>query len=265
MRTSEYQRDGGGEIPEEGSWRQRLYDCYVSSGQWTGGDAGTEAVAPEDVGAFRNDRSAASFIAKNISRDHGIRIVDLGCGYGAILHSLWRAGYRNIAGVDMSGEQVAFAHRLGMSQVEHGGIDEFLSRTPDSSIDVVLLIDVLEHMTRDHLFRTLDQVVRILRSGGRCIAHVPNGEGLYGMSVRYGDLTHELAFTRKSAYQVFTAVGFSEVTSCEDSPDVHGVKSLARRILWDLGTIYHRLMLIAETGRHRGFLLTQNMFVVAVK
>ena len=69
------------------------------------------------------------------------------------------------------------------------------------------------------------------------------------MKIRYGDFTHELAFTPKSASQVFRVAGFREVRCFEDKPRVHGLTSLARRIIWDVGTLPSRLLLAAETGR----------------
>ena len=89
---------------------------------------------------------------------------------------------------------------------------------------------------------------RILKPGGRCIAHVPNAEGLFGMRIRYGDMTHENAFTPKSAHQLFTTIGFEKVECHEDRPVIHNVKSLVRRIIWDVFTLVPRLLLTAETG-----------------
>ena len=129
---------------------------------------------------------------------------------------------------------------------------------------MVLLIDVIEHLTRQELFDTLEEVYRILKPGGRCIAHVPNAEGLYGMRIRYGDLTHESAFTPKSAQQLFTTLGFRSVECFEDKPVMHNLKSLVRRIIWDVFTIIPRLLLTAETGETK-FVLSQNMLMVAVK
>jgi SAM-dependent methyltransferase len=208
------------------------------------------------------ETSSEIFVAKRIPRDRATRIVDLGCGQASLLHSLWRAGYRNISGVEISGEQIEVARRFGLP-VEQGTIENFLSQTEDCSVDVVLAIDVLEHTTREELLRLLDAIVRKLKPGGKCIAHVPNAEGIHGMGIRYGDLTHEQAFTKKSLEQILAAVGFTGIQCFEDKPLVQGAFSLARRIVWDLGTIPHRVLLAAETGFLRGALLSRNIFVEA--
>jgi 2-polyprenyl-3-methyl-5-hydroxy-6-metoxy-1,4-benzoquinol methylase len=244
-------------------WKERLYDAYASSGQAAPRRVRDDAATADEI-LRPQAPHARQFIARYIPADRRARIMDLGCGDGMLLHFLGRAGYQNTFGVDLSSEQTARARRLGLHQVQQGEINRVLDDTADASVDVVLLMDVLEHLTRDDLFRTLDSVLRVLRSGGLCIAHVPNAEGLYGMRVRYGDFTHEQAFTAKSSAQVFRTIGFSEVSCREDAPVVHGPTSLTRRLLWAVGTLPHRLLLAAETGGTR-FFLTQNLFIKATK
>ena len=247
------------------TWKTRLYDAYVSSGQ-----AASRPSVPAD-----RERSPAAvfapfapqtrhFIAAHVPSDRNARIADLGCGDGMLLYFLLEAGYRHVTGIDVSSEQIARAHALGLFEARRGEIDAFLAGAADQSLDVVLLVDVLEHLTRDQLFAVLDGVARVLRPGGVCIAHVPNAEGLYGMRVRYGDLTHEQAFTARSMSQAFATVGFQSSAAFEDRPVVHGVRSLVRRALWDAGTMPHRLLLAAETGAW-GAILSQNLVVRAVR
>jgi hypothetical protein len=45
---------------------------------------------------------------------------------------------------------------------------------------------------------------------------------------------------------------------------VHGVKSLVRRILWELGSAPTRLLSLAETGGS-GAILSQNLLFVALR
>lgn len=240
-------------------WRSRLYNAYISSGQ-----TGMTGNRKEPFDFSSRAHFIESIIGKHIPDDKSIRILDLGCGYGAFLHFLKQAGYWNVFGVDVSGEQVAMAQSIGIAEIGRGDIGAFLATVKDSSVDVVLLIDVLEHFTRQELFDTLDEVFRVLKPLGKCIAHLPNAEGIYGMRVRYGDLTHELAFTPMTVHQVFSTVGFTKVDCLEDKPVVHGMKSFVRRLIWDVGTLVPKLVLAAETGQ-TSLTLSQNMLVVAVK
>jgi hypothetical protein len=112
------------------------------------------------------------------------------------------------------------------------------------------------------MLATLDGAFGALRPGGRVVIHVPNAEGLHGMRVRYGDLTHEQAFTPASIRQALTLCGFTNVRCFEDRPVMHGLKSALRAAFWRLSTLQARLQLLAETGVG-GHILSQNMLVVA--
>ena len=203
-------------------------------------------------------------IRRHIAVDKETPILDLGCGHGAFVYFLRLNGYRSVSGVDVSHEQVTYARELGISGIIEGDLQEFLDNRESGMTGVVLLWDILEHLTREESFAVLDEVFRVLYPGGKCIIHVPNAEGIFGMRIRYGDLTHEQSFTASSARQLLKTIGFSEICAYEDKPVPHGIKSAVRRVIWDVGTVAHRLLLTAETSA-RGFILSQNMLVVAHK
>lgn len=237
-------------------WKSRFYEAYVSSGQARDtGEAAEELFRPRK--AFLNQ-----IIARHLPPDRNARIVDLACGPGALLYFLEQAGYRDIAGVDISEEQIAVATRLGISSATCATLEDFLSAQADASVDIVLAIDILEHLTRPEVMEMLAAVRRVLKPGGRCLAHVPNSDGLFGMRIRYGDFTHELALNASSARQIFRVAGFREVRCFEDKPRVHGAVSLVRRVIWDVGTLPSRLLLAAESGA-TGAILSQNMMIEA--
>jgi 2-polyprenyl-3-methyl-5-hydroxy-6-metoxy-1,4-benzoquinol methylase len=246
------------EDKELDGWKAILYQAYVSSGQvrYTGGSA-------EE---FLRGRRAylQAMIRKHFPKDRESRIVDIGCGHGALLYFLAREGYRNLRGADGSGEQVELAHRLGITWVELGEGEDFLRACDKESVDVVALFDVLEHLTRQEAFDLLSEVKRVLSPGGMCIGHVPNAAGLFGAAIRYGDLTHEQAFTQVSIRQAFGALAFGEARCFEDKPVVHGALSLVRRLIWDVGSAPLRLLATAETAE-KGPILSRNLLFVATR
>lgn len=239
-------------------WKRRLYETYLSCSGVSIPDDAT------DPASYFGDRAPyiRRFIKKYLPTDQSARIVDLGCGSGAYIHFLKEAGYGNVVGVDNSQEQVEAAHRLSITEVEHTPVRESLDNTPDNSVDIALVIDLLEHFTRADAFSLLEAIHRVLRPGGRCVAHVPNAEGVFGARIRYADLTHEQAFTRASCRQLFTSAGFSRLNCYGDKPPVHGLKSLSRRVIWELGTVPYRLLFAAETGETDP-ILSQNLVAVA--
>jgi SAM-dependent methyltransferase len=239
-------------------YRDRVYKYYVSSGQ---------AAAAFDEAALRSrGRFIEPMIARHFPEDRHAQILDLGCGGGEFLYFAQRAGFRNTRGVDISGEQVEAARRLGVERVDQAGLLETLARLAPASQDVVLSMDVLEHLTRDELIPVIDEVHRVLAAGGRWIVNVPNAESPLFGRIRYGDPTHELAFTSGSLRTLLLASGFRSVECFENAPLRNGAKGWLRWLLWQAIRGGLRLYLAAETGdTGRNALFTQNLLAVAFK
>jgi hypothetical protein len=125
--------------------------------------------------------------------------------------------------------------------------------------------DLIEHLTRSEVIGLASSVLRILKPAGRWIIHTPNGDSPFFGSVRYGDVTHEQAFTGKSLRQLLLPLGFSEVLTYEDRPVVHGTASLLRRIVWTAMRQFLWLFCAAETGSVEARVLSQNLLAVARK
>lgn len=237
-------------------WKQRLIDGYVSSGQ-----AGGPSMDLQEL--VRRQRPWLDrLIDDYLPEDRDARILDLGCGYGALLHALRCRGYKNLEGVDASAEQVEAAGNLGVEEVIRGEASEHLRGLPDESRQVILAIDLLEHLGRGDAVALAEESRRVLTSEGNFVVHVPNALGPFGPAVRWADLTHEIAFTSESARQMLRIAGFSHVEVDPDPPVVHGPASLFRRIIWTAGTWPLRLLHAAESGRLDA-ILTRNLFAVA--
>jgi len=230
-------------------WKHRVYSAYVSSGQ-----------AHLVLAAQR--RYLSRVIRTHFPADRKVRILDVGCGNGTLLWFLAQHGYSNLRGVDGSAEQVQVAKNRGIDCVELGDGLATLRETPSSSVDIICLFDLLEHLTRQECFDLLTEVYRVLVPSGLCIGHVPNAEGIFGSRVRYGDLTHEQAFTESSIRQMFRCLSYSKVRSWEDTPSLRGWVSAIRRVLWTVGTLPIRILFAAETGGFR-VILSQNLLFVA--
>lgn len=236
-------------------WKNKLYSSYVSTEQSSASSLEKMRLNHDSYPQFRD------IIRKYVPSDKSIRIADLGCGYGSLVHCLKVAGYINVQGVDVSAEQVQLASQLGLSEVRQGDLHEFLS-DKGRSYDIIFLMDVLEHLDKQEVIDLLECARNALTDRGRMIVHVPNGEGIFGMRIRYGDFTHQVCFTPKSIRQVLRAAGFKTISVHEDKPLVHGMKSFVRRVLWSVLTVRERLLLLAETGAS-GHVLSQNMLVIA--
>ena len=240
-------------------YRVRMYEAYVSGRQ--------RSPTPETIAGLTGRAAVLRRIIQNhFPSDRTASILDLGCGHGAFIWFIREAGFQDVTGVDGSTEQVEAARRLGIKGVVQGDLMDAIRREPDCSRDVVISYDVIEHLRKDELLDLADEVLRVLKPGGRWIVHVPNGESPFMGRIRYGDFTHEQAFTRESITQLMKGCGFSSVICEEDAPVPHGMKSAVRWVLWKLIRGVLQFWVAVETGAvDRGAIYTQNLLAVAVK
>jgi 2-polyprenyl-3-methyl-5-hydroxy-6-metoxy-1,4-benzoquinol methylase len=205
-------------------------------------------------------------IREHFPADKNAAILDLGCGHGALVHFARQTGYYNIKGVDRSPQQVAEAQRLGIDGVSEGDLLQTLQSLGNSSQDMIITFDVIEHFTKNELIPFTDEVYRVLRKGGKWIIHTPNAESPFFGRIRYGDFTHEQAFTRTSIIQLLKSSGFSNIICYEDTPIPHGLKSAIRWLLWKVIRGGLRLYLAVETGAgEKACIFSQNFLVVVSK
>ena len=240
-------------------YRQRLYQHYLA--------AGAKGQGLEEID--RLDPRAAHLqnqIRQHFPPDKDAAILDVGCGHGAMLYFARQAGYHNTVGIDCSPAQVVEAGRQGITGIIEGDVLQVLDTFPAESQDVVIAFDVIEHFTKDELLGCLDQIYRVLKTGGRLIIHAPNGASPFCGRIRYGDFTHELAVTRESMTQLCQVGGFSQISCYEDQPVPHGLKSGIRWLLWKVIRGLLRSYIAVETGVFDpGMIFSQNLFCIAIK
>ena len=235
-----------------------MYERYLSSGGFGAIPQSEQDLAPRLM-IMRN------LIRRFFPEDRSATIMDLGCGNGVLLLAARQQGYVQLSGVDGSAEQVAIAHRVGINEVREGDIFAELAHTASAAKDVIITYDVIEHLTKPVLLHLMAEIRRVLRAGGRWIIHAPNAESPFFGRIRYGDFTHELAFTRQSLSAVLHAGGFVDVICVEDAPIPHGVTSVVRFVLWKLLRLGMRFFIAVETGDMSDGIYSQNLLVIARK
>ncbi|MBC2710771.1 MAG: class I SAM-dependent methyltransferase [Desulfosarcina sp.] len=243
----------------ESNYRTRIYGAYVSASKHSHAPATLDDLNPRLP-------YLQKLIRWHFPRDRNAAILDLGCGHGTLIHLARQAGYRNLRGVDRSPEQVAAAKNLCVEGVEQGDVMEALAKESVASLDCLITFDLIEHFNRNELISLVDAAHRVLRRRGSWIIHTTNAESPFCMRIRYGDLTHELAFTRASLSQLLLSSGFSKMDCYEDQPIPHGTKSTIRWALWKVVRSFLRLYLAIETGdTGRDTIFSQNFLAVAIK
>lgn len=239
--------------------RERVYSHYVTAWDQAAAPTTVEQLAPRAP-------YLREVVRRHFPSNKSSAILDLGCGHGALLHFAREAGYTKAYGVDVSAEQVEVAARLGIPGIEQGDLMTTLKKLPEATLDLVVAFDVIEHFTKDELVDFIDAVFRVLKPGGQWLIHTPNAGSPFVGAVRYGDITHEQAFTRTSVEQMLRASGFTTVACFECAPVVHGAASILRRSLWEGLRFVLRAIDAIETGdTGRDAIYTRNFLAVASK
>ena len=110
-----------------------------------------------------------------------MRVLDVGCGRGELaLHCaqrgalVWGIDYAQAA-IDLANEALAKAPDTIQQRIELRQEDARALPFEDASVDIAFMLDVVEHLTPPELDRTLQEVFRVLKPGGRLIVHtMPN-------------------------------------------------------------------------------------------
>ncbi len=121
----------------------------------------------------------------------GSRVLDLGCGDGALLVDLIRSRQVEGIGVEISQDMIVQCLQRGIS-VYQADIDRGLSQWGDLSFDYVILNDTLQVITKPH-----EVIAEMLRVGRHAIISVSNFAYL-GNRLRVlfqGRMSREVRFT----------------------------------------------------------------------
>jgi SAM-dependent methyltransferase len=115
---------------------------------------------------FGGDERAALF--GRLVGGPGLRVLDLGCRYGALTRAYLDGNH--VVGVDVDRDALAEAATIGI-ETRWADVDEPLP-FDDRSFDVVVAGELIEHLRDPD--RLVAEVRRVLRPGGRFVGSVPN-------------------------------------------------------------------------------------------
>lgn len=136
------------------------------------------------------------------------KVLEIGCAHGSFVALLRQAGY-DASGIEMSPWVVDFAHRTFGIPVSLGSIES--SQIPPGSLDVIVLMDVLEHLPYPAL--SMAHCLKLLKPDGIVVIQTPQ----FQESMDYAALVetkalflqmlipreHIYLFSERSIYRLF--------------------------------------------------------------
>lgn len=121
-----------------------------------------------------------AFAAARIPLDKATRVLDYGCGPGFLLQRLTARGIK-AEGLEFSKETLEKARARVGSSAHFAGltyVEQLPSPIPSDSVDVIFLIEVIEHLLAAEVDATLKDIARILRPGGYLVLTTPHNEAI---------------------------------------------------------------------------------------
>jgi 2-polyprenyl-3-methyl-5-hydroxy-6-metoxy-1,4-benzoquinol methylase len=147
------------------------------------------------------------FLRLNISKE--ARIVDLGCGFGALLASLKKAGYRHLLGLDPAPQSEHQARQqFQLDGVRQGNLRNANEVLDLNQTDVICLMAVLEHLP--NLKHDIAILLNQLKSDTKVLIEVPAldlFDGLQGEPLGEFSIEHIQYFSAQSLRNLLTQSG----------------------------------------------------------
>jgi 2-polyprenyl-3-methyl-5-hydroxy-6-metoxy-1,4-benzoquinol methylase len=236
------------------SYRDRIYGEYVSA--FKGTDSQTLLAE-----AQKHARFFDHLFGPLLSEAKPASVLEAGCGPGHFLYWAKSRGFESVRGFDLASQQVELARSLGLP-AEVASFQGYLPRF-DQSFDLIVALDLIEHLTRDEGMEFLELCRAALRPDGRIFLTTPNGSALRPGPVATGDLTHETIYSPQTISLALRLVGYEQITVREIAPPPTSLRSIARGILWRAMRLWPMVIDIVETGSSRTRVYTRVMAVSA--
>lgn len=113
-------------------------------------------------------------LIERLPKERAARVVDIGCGTGVMLRE-FPPGWGLVSGCDYSQAALEFSRQRGLKDLLRCDATRLPIAT--GSIDLVLALDVVEHLADDE--GCLGEIARVCRPGGHVLLHVPTFQILW--------------------------------------------------------------------------------------
>jgi len=122
---------------------------------------------------FQVGRSVVEELAEYYPKAENV--LDYGCGLGFLLHHLIKKGF-DVTGLEFSEDSIKSVTELFSDCANFKGVYGLELLEQNKKFDLIYTVEVIEHLSDEHLEMTGKNVLKLLAPGGRAIFTTPHAE-----------------------------------------------------------------------------------------
>ncbi len=207
------------------------------------------------------DSYAHSLIRNYFPSGKNYSILEIACGFGALVHSLKQRGYTDVLGIDISDEQIELARKFGVENIIQQEAIHFLE-TNNRKWDIIIALEFIEHLSKEEVMYFLSLCRQRINKGCRLILRTLNCISPFFGMYAFGDFTHQTFFTPSSLKQVVYRAGFTKVEAFPFRHDLRSVKGCLQEILSQMVVWIFKIVLACHSGGFRNLPIITPTFEV---
>ena len=170
---------------------------------------------------YQVGRGILNFVNNKLSIANRV-VLDYGAGKGFLVHDLINSGSK-VQALEFSNDGFSHLENRFRNQSNFLGtilVETLPSSIPSNSVDVVFLVEVIEHLLDSYYESTFDEIFRVLKPEGYLIVTTPNDENLFDNTIccpnclnYFHMMQHVRSFSRDSLKDFLLSQGFLNVKS----------------------------------------------------
>jgi 2-polyprenyl-3-methyl-5-hydroxy-6-metoxy-1,4-benzoquinol methylase len=162
--------------------------------------------------------------------DTSLKILEIGCASGSLLKVLQMRKFENILGIDLDKELILHGKNiLGVNVLNADWNSFMLEEGPQ--FDLIIALDVLEHISPFDLSEILINTNKRLSSNGKLILRMPNADCPFVLPTYYGDLTHKTLLTPKHIHFLLKESNYKGKITIKETVPNNKIKRLIYLIM----------------------------------
>ncbi len=183
------------------------------------------SVMQKNYNLFTGDATGSSSKVRYLNRNiipraakvcsRSTRILEVGPGHGELLDLLKDLPHLSLKAFEVCEPFAKVLEERGYEVTTGKKLPEYLGELGPSSVDLLVMIDVLEHIPREEAFHILEGLRKVLSPGGKILLQTPNVSGLFGYSTFAADPTHCFPLNEVSLRTLLEAAGFEDIQLSE--------------------------------------------------